>query len=233
MCTKSAATLASVLAALLSAAPALGADLPRGRGASPAPVYYAPPPPAFVWTGFYAGVQGGWGFADFQGASGRALVASANGGLIGLGGGYNYQIAPNFLLGAEADFSFAWIGNESTPLWGVAARGNTDDLLTIRGRAGYVMDRTLIYRRRGFRRQQQRHQREQGGASLQRPSVDLPARLDDRRGRRIHDHDPSCRPRRNIYTPRRVRTAISRAVLPDLRPASNTSTVKGGINYHF
>jgi outer membrane immunogenic protein len=149
MCTKSAATLASVLAALLSAAPALGADLPRGRGAPPAPLY-APPPPAFVWTGFYAGVQGGWGFADFQGGSGQALVASANGGLVGLGGGYNYQLAPNFLLGAEADFSFAWIGNESAPQWGVAARGNTDDLLTIRGRAGYVMDRMLIFAAAGF-----------------------------------------------------------------------------------
>ncbi|MGJ0505837.1 MAG: outer membrane protein [Methylocystis sp.] len=148
MTAKRAASLASVLVALFGVASASAADLPRRR-AAPAPAY-EPPPPAFLWNGFYAGVQGGWGFADFQGSGGRALVSGANGGLIGLTGGYNYQLSPNFLIGAEADFSFAWIGTDVAPLWGVAARGNTDDILTIRGRAGYVMDRALIFATAGF-----------------------------------------------------------------------------------
>ena len=39
---------------------ALAADLPTAKGPPPAPAY-APPLP-FSWSGFYLGVNGGWGW---------------------------------------------------------------------------------------------------------------------------------------------------------------------------
>jgi outer membrane immunogenic protein len=53
-----AALLASV------ATSAFAADLPSRKGPPPAPVYYAPP---FSWTGFYVGINGGYGFGDVNG----------------------------------------------------------------------------------------------------------------------------------------------------------------------
>ena len=53
--------LLSVLMAGVASS-ALAADLPTTKGPPPAP--YFSPPPAFNWTGFYIGVNGGWGFTD-------------------------------------------------------------------------------------------------------------------------------------------------------------------------
>ena len=52
--------LLSVLMAGVASS-ALAADLPTTKGPPPAPYL---PPPAFSWTGFYIGVNGGWGFTD-------------------------------------------------------------------------------------------------------------------------------------------------------------------------
>ncbi len=137
--------LFAVLASF-AAAPAIGADLPRRSGA---PADYYPPPPAFTWTGFYVGVQGGYGFGSFQ-DQGAGIGGSPSGGLIGLTGGYNYQIAPQFVIGGEIDFSFAGISNYQSPFFGAFSRGEVDDLLTVRGRAGYAVDRALFYGTAGF-----------------------------------------------------------------------------------
>ncbi|PPD42482.1 MAG: hypothetical protein CTY15_12045 [Methylocystis sp.] len=136
----------ALLAPFLAAAPALAADLPSRSGP---PADYYPPPPAFTWTGFYVGVQGGVGFSAFQ-AQGAQIGGSPTGGLIGLTGGYNYQIAPQFVLGAEADFSFTGVKETHSPFFGAVARGEVDNMLTVRGRAGYVVDRALIYGTAGF-----------------------------------------------------------------------------------
>ncbi|WP_424362501.1 outer membrane protein [Methylocystis parvus] len=133
---------------LLAASAAFGADLPS-RSSAP-PIEYAPPPPALTWGGFYAGVHGGVGFASFTNDAGR-LIGDPTGGLIGLTGGFNYMAAPQLLIGAEADFAFAGISATTSPFWNAAAKGEVDDLFTIRGRAGYaVMDRALLYVTGGF-----------------------------------------------------------------------------------
>jgi outer membrane immunogenic protein len=133
---------------LLAATAAMSADLPRRSG--PPPTDYYAPPPAFTWGGFYAGVQGGVGFASFTDDGGR-LVGDPTGGLIGLTGGFNYMVAPQFLIGAEADFSFTGVRAATAPLWGAFAKGGVDDLLTVRGRAGYLAtERALLYVTGGF-----------------------------------------------------------------------------------
>lgn len=139
---------AAILAPLLIAATtATAADLP-GRSAPPADYY--PPPPAFTWQGFYAGVQGGVGFAAFQDGGGNLIGSSPSGGLIGLTAGYNFMAAPQLLVGAEVDFAFTGVSGSRAPFWGAYAKGDVDDLLTIRGRAGYVMGPALIYATAGF-----------------------------------------------------------------------------------
>lgn len=132
---------------VLAAGPALSADLPRG--AAPPPGDYVAPPPAFVWSGFYVGVHGGYAFSSFEDDA-NTLIGGADGGLIGVTGGYNYMVTPQFLLGVEADFAFTGVSKSNAPFFGVIARGEVDDMLTLRGRAGYSIDRALLYVTGGF-----------------------------------------------------------------------------------
>lgn len=145
MSLKRATLLAPLLAqALFAASGAAAADLPRR---SAAPAYEPPPPPAFTWTGFYAGFQGGYGFSSF--VDGGAFVDAPSGGLIGVTAGYNYQIAPQFVIGGEVDFAFSGI-NGSTRGWGASTYGAVNNLLTARVRAGYAWERALFYVTGGF-----------------------------------------------------------------------------------
>ena len=136
-----------LLAALMAgvASSAMAADLPT-RKAPPAPAsYYAPP--VFSWTGFYVGVNGGWG-----GGSGGGDFGSPNGGLVGGTIGYNYQIG-QFVLGAEGDWDWADLNKSgyNTYLASSYSYSNKiDDLVTARVRAGYAIDRALLYVTAGY-----------------------------------------------------------------------------------
>ncbi|MGJ0393790.1 MAG: outer membrane protein [Methylocystis sp.] len=132
---------------LFAATAATGADLPRRS--APSADYY-PPPPVFTWQGFYAGVQGGVGFAAFQNGGSALIGSTPVGGLIGVAGGYNYMAAPQLMIGAEVDFAFTGVSGSRSPFWGTYAKGEVDDLLTVRARAGYVMNRALFYVTAGF-----------------------------------------------------------------------------------
>src|SRR5918995_6170983 len=97
---------------------ASAADLPVR--AAPPPIYAAPP--LFPWTGFYAGVNAGWGWRDSDRepvflAPGPGIPAGLAGTLIfnnnddgGFTGGgqigYNYQIG-SFVVGLETDIQWA------------------------------------------------------------------------------------------------------------------------------
>src|SRR5215207_3467612 len=95
----------------LSAASA--ADLPV-RAAPPAPIFA--PVPIFTWTGFYAGVNAGWGWRSDDRQSvilGGAVPGTLNfdnnndGGFTGGAQiGYNYQIG-SFVIGLETDIQWA------------------------------------------------------------------------------------------------------------------------------
>jgi outer membrane immunogenic protein len=138
---------ALLCALLLVTNAALAADLPRRSG--PPPMEYAPPP-TFTWSGFYGGVQGGVGFASFTDDGGR-VIGDPTGGIIGVTAGFNYTVTPEFVIGVEGDFSFAGISATTSPFWNAVAKGQVDDILTIRGRAGYAgIDRALLYVTGGF-----------------------------------------------------------------------------------
>jgi outer membrane immunogenic protein len=153
---KSSLLAAASLLTLMGGAHA--ADLPRR--AAPPPVIAAPP--AFTWTGFYAGVNAGGAVGgDFRAATtaprpaalppSRAEVSAAGfvaGGTLG----YNYQFTPNngFVVGVEADAGYSDIHNEfrvSSGAAGTASGGLKTDtyFVTVRGRVGYAWGPLLAY----------------------------------------------------------------------------------------
>ncbi|HUC50647.1 MAG TPA: outer membrane beta-barrel protein [Xanthobacteraceae bacterium] len=113
-----------------------------------------PPPPAPSWTGFYLGINGGFGGDRNQypftvgGVSGTSSLNSS--GFFGGGQiGYNWQFAPAWVAGVEGDIDAADIqGMASTTLPGASSSIGTrlDWFGTVRGRIGYlVTPNTLFY----------------------------------------------------------------------------------------
>ena len=158
-------TLITSLAAIATSTAVLAADLPSKRVAPVAPVA-----PVFTWTGFYAGVNAGVNWSsrninstwyDVTGVTSAATLASyaplpyANqrtGFIGGIQVGYNYQIN-QFVIGAEADF-MGMAANQtssSAPLDGGSfvtvstTKVQQQWLGTVRARAGFAVDRFLVY----------------------------------------------------------------------------------------
>ena len=142
--------------ALAAGSQALAADLPPPMAPPPrAPAAYIPVAPAWSWTGFYIGINGGYGFANsgwtdpFGNASGNFSV---NGGMAGGTLGYNYQIG-QLVLGIEGDYDWQNIRGASQntlvcgPIIGVGGGCDTASnwIGTIRGRVGYAFDRIMVY----------------------------------------------------------------------------------------
>lgn len=102
--------------------------------------------PAFSWGGFYAGVSGGYGRERLKGTvDGETGKDNFNSGRFAGFAGYNFEVAPSVVLGAEGDLGYAW-GKKtvdeveaSAGLYGSA-----------RLRAGYAFDRVLIYTAGGY-----------------------------------------------------------------------------------
>jgi len=126
------------------AAPSLGADLPRP--AYKAPVYVAP---GFSWTGFYVGINGGYGWAKSSWSSAvTSGDVSPKGWLIGGTLGYNMQTG-NFVWGLEGDVDLSTIKGSTSGGTGVCATPGCESrnrwFGTARGRIGYAFDRWLPY----------------------------------------------------------------------------------------
>lgn len=148
--------LLAVCALIGAAGTAGAADLPNLKQSPLAP------PPAFSWTGFYAGVNGGYGldhFAfDYIYASPVGFERSSSGitsrGVV-LGGqiGYNYQLSNlpfigHAVVGVEVDSDWADIRgatNIGTPLGPLSFGTRFENFGTARGRVGYDFDRLLVY----------------------------------------------------------------------------------------
>lgn len=140
--------LASAALAALSTA-SLAADLPSRKGPPIAPMYV----PAFSWTGFYVGIQGGYTFGRSSGTIsqpiGTPLIGygyDLNGGMIGGHVGYNYQFSPNFVAGLEGDLEWADLKDSTTSVaLNAFHRTKIDWQGSIRGRLGVAFDRLMIY----------------------------------------------------------------------------------------
>jgi len=144
--------LLSSVALLGFTAGAMAADLPSRR--APAPVVAAVP--VFTWTGFYVGVNAGYGWGTDNERvfiPGVGLVGGGNeGGFVGgAQAGYNYQIG-SFVVGLEGDIQYADFGHKNVFVPGIGFVGNTssDWFGTVRARAGVAFDRALVYATGGF-----------------------------------------------------------------------------------
>lgn len=143
-------TLVASLAVLtMSSFAASAADLPTTKGLPPAPApAYAP----YSWTGFYIGGQlgGAWSDSTWSAAPGMppfpTFGTPGSGFLYGGQAGYNYQIG-QFVLGAEGDLSgLALTGDhQCSNSVGTTCQTKQDWLGSIRARAGFAIDRLLLY----------------------------------------------------------------------------------------
>jgi len=143
--------LATVLLSVAATGAALASDLPPPSAPPPrAPVVYAPPPPVYNWTGFYLGINGGWGFgkSDWNTTvAGTALDTgnfNVNGGLVGGTIGANWQ-SDWFVAGIEGDFDGSWMDGTASVCGVPSCETKNNWLATIRGRIGYAADRVLFY----------------------------------------------------------------------------------------
>jgi outer membrane immunogenic protein len=146
--------LATIVFSVTATGAALAADLPPPAAPPPrAPAVYAPPPPVYNWTGFYLGINGGWGFGKSDWSTNVGGVAldtgnfNVNGGLFGGTIGFNWW-AEGWVLGLEGDFDGSWMNGTTsvctTPLT-VACETKNNWLATIRPRVGFAADRVLFY----------------------------------------------------------------------------------------
>ncbi|MBZ6074947.1 outer membrane protein [Microvirga puerhi] len=133
---------------------AMAADLPSR--AAPAPVMAAAP--VFTWTGFYVGVNAGYGWNTndsnryYDPILGYYGGNHSDGGFVGgAQAGYNFQMS-SFVIGAEADIQYADRGRDNG-YYGLGYYGHnsSDDWFgTVRARAGFAFDQALIYATGGF-----------------------------------------------------------------------------------
>jgi outer membrane immunogenic protein len=139
----------AALAALFSLETANAADLPRP---APAPYYKAPAavPPAFSWTGFYLGMEGGygWGHETYTDNFIGGVSHSPQGGLFGGVLGYRYQIG-QFVLGAEGTAAWADL-NDTVSAGGISETFKTRSLYTATGQIGYAFGQALLYAKGGW-----------------------------------------------------------------------------------
>jgi outer membrane immunogenic protein len=133
-------------AALIAfAAPAFAADLPP-RPYAKAPAYTAPEV-VYNWTGFYIGGNVGGAFAGnngLNGSDGRFMG--------GVQGGFDYQFAPNWVVGAEAQYDWLTHNNNNGAQFtgGTVVTANTNQLGSATGRLGYTWGPALLYAKGGF-----------------------------------------------------------------------------------
>jgi outer membrane immunogenic protein len=117
-----------ISATALLVAPAMAADMPLKM-----PVKVPPPALVSSWSGFYGGINGGYGWGSASGdivssdpLTNVALVGALSftppfsssfrqsGGIAGLQAGYNWQLPSNIIAGLETDFQYANVGGSQS-----------------------------------------------------------------------------------------------------------------------
>jgi outer membrane immunogenic protein len=146
------------------------------RAADLAPVHMPEKAPAIAqrvgnWTGFYIGVNVGYGWGSYGASNATATIVTTNGGsapygfnavssnsngvTAGVQAGHNWQIGQT-VLGIEADWQYldskASTGNSAIAVpafiggnFSSSGSVSTDWYATFRGRAGYALGPALLY----------------------------------------------------------------------------------------
>ena len=132
-----------------------GAALPVHAAdfAARAPYYKAPPIPApiYNWTGFYIGGHIGGAFSSDNNFSGLATGNNGNGRFLGgVQGGADWQFTPNWVLGAQAQYS--WLSGNVGAVFpgGLVYTNNQRGLGSVTGRIGYTWGPGLLYVKGGY-----------------------------------------------------------------------------------
>jgi outer membrane immunogenic protein len=137
------ALLTTVAFLTLTAGTALAAD-----------VDYGPAPEEIDWGGLYIGAHAGYGWGNRDGCfttddeceEGDDFDYDQKGWLAGAQIGYNFMIAPSFLLGAEVDASLASIDGDLDLPDDKVGTGEYDWLASAKLRAGWAAtDNFLLY----------------------------------------------------------------------------------------
>jgi outer membrane immunogenic protein len=122
--------------------------------------YKAPPPviaPIYNWSGFYIGVNGGWGNShncwDFVGVGGVVVADAcrdASGGVVGGQIGYRWQ-TNQFVFGLEAQGDWADLSASRVSLIAPAfsTRTRVDGIGLFTGQIGYAWNAALLYLKGG------------------------------------------------------------------------------------
>ena len=199
------------LMALLGTIPAFAAD--AVMEAPPAPAVPMEEPPLNTWTGPYAGVSLGYGFAGETEVEEPGITTSidTDGFLLGGFAGYNYQVG-NIVAGAEADIGYSWEEGSNA---GLTSESGVEG--SLRARLGYVVSpNILLYATAGGAAKDL----EVSDGRVQRQQHD--DRLDRRRRRRHHGDRAGLRPRRVPLHRLRQRHLLD---VGSAKPTSATRTI--------
>ncbi len=136
--------LAATLTSVVALASANAADMyrPSEGGYKDGPAYAT-----VNWSGFYVGLQGGygWGNPDYLVPStGFDHSWSAAGGVVGGMAGYNYQIS-NIVIGLQGEYNAANITGSQVNTLGHLQSASLDSFGSVDGRVGLAWDRALLY----------------------------------------------------------------------------------------
>jgi outer membrane immunogenic protein len=131
----------AALALLASSFSAQAADIPppvyKG-GIRPVVAYYN-------WTGFYVGVNAGYGWGTSTATGAITGSVKPKGALVGGTIGYNYQVG-SIVYGVEGDWDWSGVkGSVGCPVGTATCAAESNWLATFRGRFGYAFDRWLPY----------------------------------------------------------------------------------------
>ena len=115
------------------------ADIPRPvyKGMHPVVAYYN-------WTGFYVGVNAGYGWGNSAWSAAPTASNKPKGWLAGGTLGYNYQTG-SIVWGLEGDFDWSNVKGTAACDPGVICGTENRWLATFRGRIGYAFDRWLPF----------------------------------------------------------------------------------------
>jgi outer membrane immunogenic protein len=131
----------AALAFLASTFSTQAADIPR-------PVYKGGIRPVvayFNWTGFYVGLNAGYGFGTSNWSDPPATSIKPKGALVGGTIGYNYQVG-SIVYGVEGDWDWSGVkGSVGCPTGLATCETSSTWLATFRARFGYAFDRWLPY----------------------------------------------------------------------------------------